>query len=82
MDSKKRTLDAPSFIGLDKTKGFLQPERRPAIEDFTVGAICLSHFPANLLSKEYRDQRYDPEERDQKSDRGGQRIGNFGILRS
>ena len=43
-DSKKRTLDAPSLVGLDKTKGLLQPERRAAIEDFSVGAICLSHF--------------------------------------
>ena len=49
--SEKRTLDAPSLIGLDKTKGLLQPERRPAIEDFTIaGAICLCHFSQPSLS--------------------------------
>ena len=42
-DSKKRTLDAPSLIGLDKTKGLLQPERRAAVEEFSIGVICLSH---------------------------------------
>ena len=41
---EKRALDAPSFIRLDKTQRLFQPERRTAIEDFSVGAICLSHF--------------------------------------
>jgi hypothetical protein len=43
--NKTRTLEAPLSILFDKTKGLLQPERRTAVEDFTLaGAICLSHF--------------------------------------
>ena len=49
--SEKGALDAPSLIGLDKTKGLLQPERRTAVEDFTIaGAICLCHFSQPSLS--------------------------------
>ena len=44
-------LDAPSFIRLDKTQRLFQPERRTAIEDFSVGAICLSHFRKSIAGE-------------------------------
>lgn len=43
-DSKKRALDAPSLVGFDETERLLQPERRSAVEDFSVSAIRLNHL--------------------------------------